>query len=97
MLAGLSGIPVQGSGDPEGVGAKTRVPRGVIMPQGVVKWFSDSKGFGFIAPEAGDDVFVHHTAIQMEGFRTLAEGDRVAFEIVQGPKGPQAGNVSKVK
>jgi CspA family cold shock protein len=67
------------------------------MPQGVVKWFSDSKGFGFIAPEAGDDVFVHHTAIQMEGFRTLAEGEKVSFEVVQGPKGPQASNVTKVK
>lgn len=65
------------------------------MPQGTVKWFSDSKGFGFIAPEAGDDLFVHHTDIRMEGFRTLAEGDQVAFEIVDGPKGPQASNVQK--
>jgi CspA family cold shock protein len=66
------------------------------MPQGTVKWFSDSKGFGFIAPNSGDDVFVHHTAIQMDGFRTLAEGDSVEFEIVEGPKGPQAGKVQKV-
>ena len=67
------------------------------MPAGTVKWFSDSKGFGFIAREEGEgDVFVHHTAIQMDGFRTLREGDRVQFEIVQGPKGPQADNVSKV-
>ena len=66
------------------------------MPQGTVKWFSDSKGFGFIAPEEGDDVFVHFTAIQAEGFRTLSEGDKVQFEIVEGPKGPQANNVSKV-
>ena len=66
------------------------------MPQGIVKWFNDSKGFGFIAPDAGDDVFVHHTAIRMDGFRTLAEGDKVMFEVVQGPKGPQAGNVTKV-
>ena len=67
------------------------------MPAGTVKWFSDSKGFGFIAREEGEgDVFVHHTAIQMDGFRTLREGDRVEFEIVQGPKGPQANNVLKV-
>ncbi len=65
------------------------------MPQGTVKWFSDSKGFGFIAPEEGDDIFVHFTAIQAEGFRTLAEGDSVQFEIVDGPKGPQANNVTK--
>ncbi len=66
------------------------------MPQGVVKWFNESKGFGFIAPDDGDDVFVHHTAIQMNGFRTLAEGDKVAFEVVQGAKGLQASNVTKV-
>jgi CspA family cold shock protein len=66
------------------------------MPQGTVKWFSDSKGFGFIAPESGDDVFVHFTAIQGDGFRTLSEGDKVRFEVVQGPKGPQASNVVKV-
>jgi CspA family cold shock protein len=66
------------------------------MPHGTVKWFSDSKGFGFIAPEQGDDVFVHFTAIQAEGFRTLSEGDKVEFEIVQGPKGPQANDVKKV-
>ena len=65
------------------------------MPQGVVKWFSDSKGFGFIAPEAGDDVFVHHTAIQAEGFRSLSEGDKVTFDVVQGPKGLQAANVRR--
>jgi CspA family cold shock protein len=67
------------------------------MPQGTVKWFSDSKGFGFIARGTGEgDVFVHHTAIHMDGFRTLREGDTVDFEIVQGPKGPQASNVTKV-
>jgi CspA family cold shock protein len=66
------------------------------MPEGTVKWFNDAKGFGFIAQTEGKDVFVHHTAIRMDGFRTLREGDRVAFEIVQGPKGPQASNVSKV-
>ena len=65
------------------------------MPNGTVKWFSDSKGFGFIAPESGDDVFVHFTAIEGDGYRTLSEGDSVAFEIVQGPKGPQAAQVIK--
>jgi CspA family cold shock protein len=65
------------------------------MAQGTVKWFNDSKGFGFISQEGGEDVFVHHTAIQMEGFRSLTEGDRVEFEVVKGPKGLQAQNVRK--
>jgi CspA family cold shock protein len=64
---------------------------------GTVKWFNDSKGFGFITREDGEkDVFVHHTAIQGSGFRTLAEGDRVEFDVVQGQKGPAAENVTKV-
>ncbi|MBI5868307.1 MAG: cold-shock protein [candidate division Zixibacteria bacterium] len=66
------------------------------MAEGTVKWFNDSKGFGFISQEGGKDVFVHHTAIEGEGFRSLAEGDRVQFEVVQGPKGPQASNVRKL-
>jgi len=61
---------------------------------GTVKWFNDSKGFGFITHEGGDDVFVHHSAIQSEGFRSLAEGAQVEFEIVQGQKGPAAENVT---
>ena len=61
---------------------------------GTVKWFSDAKGFGFIAREGGPDVFVHFTAIQGNGFRSLKEGDQVEFEIVQGQKGPQASEVT---
>jgi CspA family cold shock protein len=60
-----------------------------------VKWFNDAKGFGFITRENGPDVFVHHTAIQSEGFRSLAEGEAVEFEVIQGPKGLQAANVRK--
>jgi len=66
------------------------------MAKGTVKWFNDSKGFGFIAQDGGKDVFVHHTAIMMDGFRSLAEGDQVEFDIVDGPKGLQASNVKRV-
>ncbi|GAB4324635.1 MAG: cold-shock protein [Candidatus Zixiibacteriota bacterium] len=66
------------------------------MPEGTVKWFNDSKGFGFISQEGGQDVFVHYSAIESEGFKSLAEGDRVSFEITDGPKGPQASNVRKL-
>ncbi|MFC1936690.1 cold-shock protein [Chloroflexota bacterium] len=62
--------------------------------QGTVKWFNDAKGFGFIERESGDDVFVHHTAIMADGFRSLAEGQRVEFTVVQGQKGPQAEQVT---
>lgn len=64
---------------------------------GTVKWFNDAKGFGFITPEGGDrDCFVHHSAIQMQGFKTLAEGERVEFDLVDGPKGPAAENVVRL-
>ncbi len=66
------------------------------MANGVVKWFNDSKGFGFIEQENGEDVFVHFSAIQSEGFKTLAEGDAVTFTVEKGPKGLQAANVSRV-
>jgi CspA family cold shock protein len=66
------------------------------MTQGTVKWFNDSKGFGFIQREDGPDVFVHHSAIDGSGFRSLKEGERVEFEVTQGPKGPQAANVKPV-
>lgn len=64
--------------------------------QGTVKWFNDAKGYGFITREHGADVFVHHASIIAEGFRTLSEGDRVTFEVVEGPKGLQAKNVVKI-
>ena len=63
------------------------------MQTGTVKWFNDAKGFGFIQRETGPDVFVHHTAIQSDGFRSLQEGQRVEFEVTRGPKGDQAANV----
>ena len=65
------------------------------MATGIVKWFNDAKGYGFITQEGGEDVFVHYSAIQAQGFKSLAEGDRVEFEVTRGPKGLQAANVRK--
>jgi CspA family cold shock protein len=67
-----------------------------MMEKGVVKWFNDSKGYGFITSEGSGDVFVHHASIVSEGFRSLAEGDHVSFDVVEGPKGLQAKNVVKI-
>jgi CspA family cold shock protein len=66
------------------------------MANGVVKWFSDKKGFGFIEQEDGNDIFVHHSAINASGFRSLSEGDRVTFDVEQGNKGPAAANVTRI-
>ena len=66
------------------------------MPTGNVKWFNNDKGFGFISRESGSDVFVHHSAIQGEGYKSLEEGQSVQFDVTQGPKGDQASNVVKL-
>jgi CspA family cold shock protein len=65
------------------------------MPEGIVKWFDNKKGYGFIKREEGDDVFVHYSAIEGEGFKTLEQDMKVTFEVIQGPKGLQAANVTK--
>ncbi|HGY54662.1 MAG TPA: cold-shock protein [Caldithrix abyssi] len=67
-----------------------------IMETGTVKWFNNSKGYGFISREQGDDVFVHYRSIEGEGYRTLEEGDRVEFEVAEGPKGLQANKVKRI-
>jgi len=78
-------------GRPEGRGSVS-----MARISGTVKWFNDAKGFGFISREGGPDVFVHFSAIDSSGFKSLGEGDQVEFEVVQGEKGPQAANVKKV-
>jgi CspA family cold shock protein len=67
------------------------------MPKGTVKWFNDAKGYGFVAQDGGEDVFVHYSAISGEGYRSLVEGSRVEFDIEQSPKGPRAANVVVVE
>ena len=66
------------------------------MIEGSVKWFNESKGFGFLSQEGGPDVFVHHSEIRADGYRTLTEGEKVSFEVVDSPKGPRAANVTRV-
>lgn len=66
------------------------------MPVGKIKWFNDQKGYGFITPKNGKDVFIHHSAINMNGYRTLKENDEVEFEVVEGERGSQAANVRKI-
>ncbi|NQV04828.1 MAG: cold shock domain-containing protein [Candidatus Omnitrophica bacterium] len=78
------------------VSSKEYGRRAVKVPKGKVKWFDNKKGYGFITPEDGKDIFVHHTAIQGDGYKTLQEGQEVEFDIVQGPKGEQASNVTKL-
>ena len=77
-------------------GPSFHVVEGGMLAQGTVKWFSNEKGYGFIEREQGEDVFVHHSAITMDGYRTLTEGQRVEFEVVQGNKGLQAANVHPI-
>ena len=91
---------------PDSFGGQSRQSRMTIsgkakeerqMAQGTIKWFNDAKGFGFIEQENGNDVFVHFSAIHGEGFKSLAEGDKVSFDVADSPKGPKADNVVKLK
>ena len=79
----------------DGCSLDSTIERKGRMAQGTVKWFNDAKGYGFIQVEGGEDVFVHYSAIQANGFKSLSEGDRVEFEVTKGPKGLQASNVRK--
>ena len=74
-----------------------KVLEDLLMKTGTVKWFNAEKGFGFISIEGEDDVFVHYSAIEMDGFKTLEEGQEVTFDVVQGERGPQAANVSPAR
>ncbi len=96
MGNGKKGSHLDGSGSVRGSPIQATKRRNLMKLIGRVKWFNDSKGYGFIEQEGGRDIFVHFTAIQGEGFKSLAEGQAVEFEITEGPKGPQAANVVKV-
>jgi CspA family cold shock protein len=87
------GRPRHGGGEHRGASLRRRGTGS--MATGTVKWFNDAKGFGFITQESGEDVFVHFSAIQAQGFKSLAEGDKVEFEVTRGPKGLQAANVRR--
>ena len=89
----LEGPPVMVTGHHRGCTPQRK--RSLEMAQGTVKWFNDAKGFGFISQENGEDVFVHFSAVQAQGFKSLAEGDKVEFDVTRGPKGLQAANVRK--
>ena len=78
------------------MGLRTLIQQEFQVASGTVKWFNEAKGFGFLSQPDGEDVFVHFSAIQAQGFKSLAEGDRVEFEVTRGPKGLQAANVRKV-
>src|SRR5215467_4903989 len=90
-----AGASIRYLGRPAPAVAGQKEQRVLTMEKGTVKWFNDAKGFGFITRDGAPDVFVHHTAIVAEGFRSLSEGEQVEFDVVQGPKGLQAANVRK--
>jgi CspA family cold shock protein len=96
-FAGYGGQPRRATGKGHGGASAPRLQgrKSTMRITGKVKWFNNAKGYGFIEREGGSDVFVHFSAVQGNGFRTLEEGQAVEFEIVDGPKGPQAGNVTK--
>jgi CspA family cold shock protein len=96
MAAAVLNTPVASVSAHEMVAVEEPATVVAYAEQGTVKWFNDAKGYGFIVRERGADVFVHHASIIAEGFRTLSEGDRVSFDVVEGPKGLQAKNVVKI-
>jgi len=92
----LANLLLPGAGEPAKVVRRGSSNLGFVVAQGTVKWFNGEKGYGFIAVDGGSDVFVHYSAIDMDGYKTLEEGQRVEFEVTQGQKGPQADKVHAV-